>query len=296
MGSEFFQAGFFADGPVSDWQQRYVVPIYACPVCQLETQTHVYSYPHLDPAEALTQDELKSLGPKVRAPATNEGMLRIVEKLRSRWGIPVGSGTQFGPTKLKVTSKPKADFYVLPFHAGLFCRQVAAERLLGEGIQFDSVRSDAQGKYAEEAGFLELVVPVRGHSVLPVEYSFCSWCSRFKPPYSFTEVLSPDAASIDDQPFSRTLQTGTIVFTGGFITTVTRLGITGFVEDETLLRVRVAEEGASRPTLVELKIEEQREFLERCQRRWNRAAARRSLTSRGRSSKKPTVERDTNGT
>jgi hypothetical protein len=296
MRSEFFQAGFFADAPVSDWQQRYVVPIYACPACQLEIQTHVYSYPHLDPAEALTQDELKSLGPKVRAPATNEGMLRIVEKLQSRWSIPVGSGTQFGPTRLKVTSQPKADFYVLPFHAGLFCRKTAAERLLGEGIQFEYVRPDARGKWAEEADFLELVVPVRGHSLLPVEYSFCASCARFKPPSTVKDVLRSDVAAIDDLPFFGIVETGTIILAGGFIATITRLGITGFVEDETLLRVRVADEGASRPTLAELKMEEQREFLECCQRRWNRAAARRSSKSRGKSSKKPTVERDTNQT
>jgi hypothetical protein len=207
-------------------------------------------------------------------------MLRIVEKLRFRWGIPVATGTQFGPTKLKVTSKPKADFYVLPFHAGLFCRRAAAERLLNEGIQFDYVKADTRGKYAEAADFLELVVPVTGHNLVPEDCSFCKCCFRYNSPGSFMTVLLAEAAAASERPLFRTLENGTIIFSGEFIDTVTRLGITGFVEDETLHRVRVAERGAPRPTLAELKTEEQREFLARCQRRRDRAANRASESRR----------------
>ena len=57
-------------------------------------------------------------------------------------------------------------------HAALFCRSRAARRLAGEGFKFDVLKGDVRGKYAEEAEFVELVVPVRGHTLLPEGYSF----------------------------------------------------------------------------------------------------------------------------
>jgi len=207
--------------------------------------------------------------------SSDEEIIGLIERFRQKWGLHVTAGTIFGPTRVKVTSKPKEDFHVLPNHAGLFCRQPAVERLLREGVAIEFVETPATGKWGAEAGYVELVVPVMGHVQFPVERSFCAACSRYSPAESFPRVLQRGGLPTD-RPFFKTVETGTIVFSSGFIELTRRLEISGFVEGKTLHPVRVAETASPRPTLAELQAEERRYDEEVWQRRWEEAASRKA--------------------
>ena len=180
--------------------------------------------------------------------------------MRQRWSVPVSAGTIIGPTRVHVTSKPKVDFHVLVNHAGLFCRRPVAEKLVWEGLKIEFVETPAGGKYGAEAGYVEFVVPILGHAQLPVESSFCSTCFRCTPGGSFPTVLLLEELPVTE-PFFRTIETGSIIFSGEFIELVGRLGITGFVEGETLHPVKAVETSSPRPTLTVLETE-WREYMD----------------------------------
>lgn len=252
--NQFHQAGFFGFSPVSDLDLCAQIPNFTCSTCGQSRITSFHSYPHLDVFDVISKEERKRLGPVMRIRSTDVEIIQIVERMRQKWGVFVTAGTIIGPTRVKVTSKPKVDFHVLVNHAGLFCRRPAAEKLMGAGLEIGFVETPARGKYGAEAGYVEFVVPVRGHVQLPIEKSFCSTCFRYTPGGSFWTVLLHEGLPAAE-PFFRTVETGTIIFSGEFVEVVKRLGITGFVDGETLYPVRVVEASAPRPTLAALEAE-----------------------------------------
>ena len=257
----FYSAGFFGFSPVSDFDLCAQIPGFTCSSCGESSITTLYNYPHRDAFEVISKEERKRLGPVTRARSTDAEIIQIVERMRQKWGIPVTAGTIIGPTRVAVTSKPKVDFHVLVNHAGLFCRRLAAEKLVRAGLKIEFVETPAVGKYGAEAGYVEFVVPVRGHVQLPMEKEFCSTCFRYTPGGSFPPVLLQEGLPANE-PFFRTVEMGTIFFSGEFIEVVKRLGLTGFVDGETLLPVRIVEASAPRPTLAAL-VAERRDYQDK---------------------------------
>ena len=238
----FYQAGnFLENSPVSDLTLHAQIPDYTCPACGNDDITTNYSYPHLEIGEVVTKEERKKLGPVMRTRGNNEEIAEIVWRLRRKWNIAVSAGTIFGPTSLKVTTKPKADFYVLVNHAGFFCKHSAAEKLLQAGIAIEYVKTPARGKWASEADYVELAVPVLGNQKLPPGKSFCPECLRYRPGRSFRTILIEERLPCD-RAFFKTIEAGVIIFSETFISTTKELGLTGFVEGKTLLPVTVAKE------------------------------------------------------
>jgi len=188
--TDYYQAGsFLRCSPISDINLHVQVPRFECPICGNDGWCNSYNYPHLDASEALSKEDLKMLGPKARLKSSSEQLLDIVWKLRRKWNIPVTTATTFGPTEVKVTTRPKVDFFVLINHAGFFCKRPAVERLLKAGVQLDFVTTPSKGKYATEANYVEIVVPVFGHEKLPDGIGFCSECLRYTPGKSFRTML-----------------------------------------------------------------------------------------------------------
>jgi hypothetical protein len=255
--SEFYQAGFFGFSPISDLNMCVQIPNFTCSSCGQTSITSSYSYPHLDAFEVISDEERKRLGPVVSIRSTDAEIFQIIERMRQSWAVPVTAGSVIGPTRVKVTSKPKVDFHVLVNHAGLFCRRPAAEKLLRQGLKIAFVETSPWGKYGADAGYVEFVVPVQGHAQLPIEKSFCGTCFRYTPSGSFPTVLSTEELPATE-PLFRTFETGTIIFSREFIEVVRRLGITGLVEGETLLPVTLVDKTAPRPSLVEQRREEAR--------------------------------------
>ena len=188
----FYKAGSFLEvGPVSDLDVHVQIPEYSCAACGQSGITSYYNYPLLEPEKLLSKRQLQRLGPAMQIKSTNEELLEIVDLLRAAWTVPITAGTILGPTRLKVTAKPKTDLYVLLGHAGFFCRRGAAEKLKSEGVPIEWVTTPVAGKYAAEADYVEIAVPVMGHNQLPEGKSFCEKCLRYSPSGSFKTVLSP---------------------------------------------------------------------------------------------------------
>lgn len=251
---EYFQAGFFDFTPVSDLDLCAQIPGFTCPSCGQSLITSWLSYPNLDVLEIVSKEERKRLGPVMRLKSSDEEIIRIISRLRDRWAVPITAGTVVGPTRVKVTSKPKDDFHVLPNHIGFFCRRPAAKRLLQEGVPIQFVETPAKGKYGAEADYVEIVVPVMGRVQLPIEKTFCDHCLRYSPGKSFPTVLLREHTPLD-QPFFKTLENGVMIFSSEFIRIARQLGITGFVEGKTLLPVEVVGKSSPRPSLFQIEAE-----------------------------------------
>lgn len=237
--TQFYQAGsFLDDSPITDVDLACNVPEFYCPACGASGITTFYNYPHLNPADTLSSTEIRKLGPVIRSKGSNEEILQIVRRLRRQWNMPITAGTIFGPTRIKVGRKPKVDFCVLICHAGLFCRREAAEKLLRAGVAFNYVRSPAVGKYAPEADYVEFIVPVGGHCLLPRGKAFCDECLRYSPGGSFETFLIREGLPAG-LPFFKLLEKSVIIFSSAFIALVNHLGLSGFVEGKTLLPVAV---------------------------------------------------------
>ncbi len=160
-------------------------------------------------------------------------MLAIVAAIESHWHIPVTAGSNFLPVIIKVTGNPKVDFDVLPNHGGIFCKRSAIERLRNEGFSLDFVDADASGKYAAEADFVQLALPVVQTGLKVSGYTFCKVCHRWspsKPKLPVREVNVPDCR----HDVFMHLERGIIIFSVKFIDAVRKLGLTGLIEGKTL--------------------------------------------------------------
>jgi hypothetical protein len=234
----YYRAGFFEDSPVSDLGLRVIIPKYTCEYCGQYKIVNYYNYPQLDIKSVLDEEQILRLGPKIRKSANNAEILEIIVQLRRAFNVPITAGTIFGPTCLKVTSRPKVDFYALIQHAGLFCRKSAVEKLLKHGLKFEYVESPATGKWAVEAGFMELVVPVTGHQLLPPGVTFCNHCLRYISKESFPTILIQPSGAQLEIPFFKTIEDGIIVFHRSFVETVSVLGLTGLIDGNTIMPIQ----------------------------------------------------------
>ena len=242
---------------ISDFDIYQMVPDFTCTVCGQYDITTNYNYPQLRTEDILSRDEIDRLGPVMERESRDEEMLRLVNKLRKRWNVPITAGTIFGPTRIKVGKKVQQDVHVLLNHAGFLCRRRAAEALKGEGIAMDYVRTPATGKYAEKADYVEIVVPVMGHQKLPPDRSFCNECLRYGGGTSFRTILIEESLP-KDQPFFKTIEGGLIVFSDGFIGTVKRLGLKGFVEGKTLHLLAIAKQSEPWDSEYDRRLKEKR--------------------------------------
>jgi hypothetical protein len=235
---EFYQAGSFWDdrSPISTFDLDVQIPKFKCPNCAQELITSYFSYPQLNVTELLSKQELRKMGPIIKQQSTSVDILAIIEKLRNKWNVPITAGTAFGPTRITVTKKATVDFHVLVGHIGLFCKRAAATKLTNAGIMLEYVETPAKGKFADDADFVEIVVPVAGEEQVPQNKTFCWSCFRYSPGGSFRPVLLRNTVPLD-RLFFKTLQAGTIIFSGKFIELTRRLGLSGFVEGKTLLPV-----------------------------------------------------------
>jgi len=178
------------------------------------------------------------MGPVMKQKPTSDEMLEIVDKLRNKFKVPITAGTAFGPTGIKVTKRAKDDFHVLLGHIAMFWKRTAAAKLKDAGITVESVNAPANGKHAEDADYVEIVVPVLGEEQIPPDKTFCWSCLRYSPGGSFRPVLLKKTVPAG-RPFFKTIQGGRIIFSQSFIELTKDLRLTGFVEGKTLLPVPV---------------------------------------------------------
>jgi len=240
MGN-YYRAGYFGESSVSDIDVCVNIPNFRCEVCGQHEIVNYYNYPQFDAKSVLNEDLVSKLGPRIGKRSSDGEIFEIAMQLRRVFKVPVTAGTIFGPTRLRVTSRPKADFYVLVQHAGLFCRRSAVQKLLADGLKIEFVESPASGKWASEAGYVELVVPVIAHQKLPSGVTFCGDCFRHTSKVSFPTVLIQPGEAELQIPFFKTIEDGIIIFHKWFIETAKRLSLTGFVDGKTILSIDCAQ-------------------------------------------------------
>lgn len=270
--AEFFKAGYF-DGPIRDFTFCAQIPRFTCSNCHYDSVTNWFNYPHLDVMTVVSKEERKRLGPIMKVKSTDDEIIRIISEMRKVWNVPITAGTILGPTRVKVTSKPKDDLHVLFNSMGFFCRRPAAEKLSRE-VPIRFVETTAIGKYGAAADYVEIIVPVAGRAQMPVEVTFCEECLRYSPDRGFPTVLIREHIP-NETPFFKLLEKGVIVFTGEFVKLIRKLGITGFKSGETLLPVEVVEESSPRPSLVAMEAEAARIRDQKWQKLLEETEARR---------------------
>jgi hypothetical protein len=105
-----------------------------------------------------------------------------------------------------------------------------------KGFDFDFVDLAAKGRYADEADFVQLVVPVVAHEALVEGATFCSGCNRVNE--NRQTAARPrcllDSAAIHQWPFFMTIEHGTLLLSPAFVDAALELGLKGWIHGETL--------------------------------------------------------------
>lgn len=240
LGNRYFVlGGFYESSPISDLHFRYRIPRFRCSECGNDEFAFHLGYPHLDPAEVLSPDELKLIDGRKPKIVDDPGILfEIARRLERHWHVPVTSGAHFLPLRIKATSRPRYDFDVLTFGSDFFIRRHAAERLLSEGFDFEYVPADAYGNRAQEADFVQCLVPIVAHCQLPPGATFCDRCHRASRPVSArppTWLL--ESSAIRERPFFFALEVGFLYASVAFVEAAQRLLLKGLIDGKTLLGV-----------------------------------------------------------
>jgi hypothetical protein len=232
----FYQAGHFEKSPISDFSFAYRVPRFECKVCHSQSMESRFAIPQHDPAAVLNREELKVLDPNGPHEAPAELVASYVERMKTKWRLPITAGSSLGPVRIKVTSKPQVDFDVLPLHCGLFARRHAVQRLKERGFPLSFVSVAGSGKYADAADYVQIYTPAVARCVMPSGFTFCEHCLRYSPPESFRTVLY-DNPLLHKLGCFATLETGTIMFSAGFLKAASETGTSGLVINDTIVPV-----------------------------------------------------------
>ncbi|MBN8248053.1 MAG: hypothetical protein J0L84_11480 [Verrucomicrobia bacterium] len=239
IGKYFYSGATVRGSAISRVRFSLRVPKYPCEVCESDKGAAYHlGYPQLKIASSLTKAEVAILkrGAKSLDRQDDQDTVGLVARLRSLVPGPIGPGAYFGPIGIAVTSLPKFDFEILMVSMDVFLRRSALEGLRRNGVSLDYVECPASGKHAQNADFVQLVVPAVGCSIMATGYSACPKCYRtygtsivqgFVPRLDLRDV-------VQEFDVLKTLIGGDLVFSDRLVAAVRDLGLRGLDEGSML--------------------------------------------------------------
>lgn len=226
------------------FKYRFRVGTFRCEQCKSAPYGPHWAYPHLDPTTVLTSGQLRQLrgrsekiGWEADVPEAPETRSCIAH-LEDTWQVPITSGTRLGPCLVEIDEPPKHDIGTVWLSGCIFARRWAVQSLLNNGLDFDFVEIESTGTFAEEADFVQLVVPIVAHEAIHPEATYCPSCRRVNENKLGWKTKRPDFLylfpALRRHPFFSTVETGNLFLSPAFVEAASTLGIKGLIDGVTI--------------------------------------------------------------